>query len=167
LAKGTLSELYGIDTISIDRFSRKIGFERIARETLKNLDEEDRLYLQAYSDGINDFVSGISMFGDEITSRALPPEFHLVGLKEFEPWTPIDSLCQIKLMNFHLSWNWGQDLVRDHISSISDELKDMIEEILPFTSEFSHNLVTMMDESDARRSGIYSDDSLLDRENCY
>lgn len=47
-------------------------------------------------------------------------------------------------MNLHLTWNWAQDLLRDHLSSNNDELKEMIEEIVPFTSEYSYNMVTIL-----------------------
>lgn len=38
--------------------------------------------MQAYSDGVNDFVASIGA-KDSHTARVLPPEFLLIGLKEF------------------------------------------------------------------------------------
>ena len=66
-------------------------------------------------------------------------------------------------MNFHLSWNWGQELIRDHLSSLNEDLKAMIEEVVPFTSEFSYNLVTILDKLDTKRNGMLSEESILDR----
>lgn len=39
-------------------------------------------------------------------------------------------------------------MAREIYSEVDDEIKDMIEEIAPFTAEFSHNLVTIIDEED-------------------
>lgn len=38
----------------------------------------------------------------------------------------------------------------------------MIEEIVPFTSEFSHNLVTILDKADVRKNGMFKEESILD-----
>ena len=84
------------------------------------------------------------------TAKLLPPEFYAVGLDHFEPWTPVDTLCILKLLDFHLSWNWGQDILREFVKNLSPELKSMVEEIIPFTSEYSHNLVTLMNEEDTK-----------------
>lgn len=107
LVSGRLSEIFGEHALSIDQFSRTIGFERIAIEAYKNMDNEDKVLLQSYCDGINDFVDGISLTKANSTAKLLPPEFLAVGLDKFEPWTPINTISVIKLLNFHLSWNWG------------------------------------------------------------
>lgn len=84
-----------------------MGFYRIATEAYNNMSPEEQEILQSYSDGINDFVEGISLTKATSTAKLLPPEFYAVGLDKFEPWTPIHTVSVIKLMNFHLSWNWG------------------------------------------------------------
>lgn len=53
--------------------------------------------------------------------------------------------------------------MRDHVASLHEDLKDMVEEILPFTSEFTYNLITIMDDEDTQAVGMYSDDSILDK----
>ena len=60
--------------------------------------------MQAYCDGINDFVKGVGMFEQEQTARALPPEFLLFGITSdsFEPYEPKDIL-QIGLVT-----NWDE-----------------------------------------------------------
>ncbi len=47
--------------------------------------------------------------------------------------------------------------------NLNPELKAMVEELVPFTSEFSHNLVTIMNEDDAKAHGFWSEESLLDK----
>jgi acyl-homoserine lactone acylase PvdQ len=71
------------------------------------MDNDDKEILQSYCDGINDFVDGIGLTKVNSTAKLLPPEFYAVGLDKFEPWTPINTLALLKLLNFHLSWNWG------------------------------------------------------------
>jgi len=71
------------------------------------LNEEHRSLLQAYADGVNDYISGIKWFSADQTAVTLPPEFHLLGIKKIDPWTPVDSLALMRLVNFHLSYNWS------------------------------------------------------------
>lgn len=40
--------------------------------------------------------------------------------------------------------------MREFIMNMNEELRNMVEELVPFTSEFSHNLVTIMNEDDAK-----------------
>ena len=151
----------GEATLPVDSFSRKIGFNRLAKKNFENLSPEIKDLLQGYADGVNDFVSGLG-FSKESTAKLLPPEFTLLGISKFDAWEPEDSMCLIKLMNFHLSWNWQSDLMRDYISQIP-ELKDYVEELVPFTKEYSHNLVTIMTEVETRKQGYAHDISLLER----
>jgi hypothetical protein len=67
----------------------------------------------------------------------------------------------LKLLNFHLSWNWGQDLLRDVLEK--EGLEDMVEEIFPFTAEYAHNLVTIVDPEDLKGTRFWSDETLLER----
>ncbi len=42
-------------------------------------------------------------------------------------------------------------------------LGDLVEEIFPFTAEFSHNLVTILDKEDIKGTQHWSDQSLVER----
>lgn len=53
--------------------------------------------------------------------------------------------------------------MREFVMNLNDELKSMVEELVPFTSEFSHKLVTIMNEDDAKAHGIWSEESILDK----
>lgn len=52
-------------------------------------------------------VKGMHLTKPDATGALLPPEFYAVGIYEFEPWTPVDSICVINLINMSLSWNWS------------------------------------------------------------
>ena len=76
----------------------------------------------------------------------------------------IDTLSIMKLINFHLSYNWSQDLLRGIFESLEDgELKDLVDEIVPFSQEFSHNLKPILDDDDMKKHGLFSNEPLLDR----
>jgi acyl-homoserine lactone acylase PvdQ len=59
--------------------------------------------LWAYSNGVNDFLTGV---GGQ-TAYLLPPEFLVLGHTSVDPWHPVDSLTLLRLINFHLSYNWS------------------------------------------------------------
>ncbi len=61
VSQGRLSEIIGEKTISIDKFFRTLGLHEAAKVAEKNLDDESRKILQAYADGINDFISNIDL----------------------------------------------------------------------------------------------------------
>jgi penicillin amidase len=82
VAEGRLSELLGERTLSFDQLQRKIGHMRMAERELAQLDEQSKIRLQAYVDGIN---SGVKCL------RTLPFEYHLLRC-DFEPWTLKDCL---------------------------------------------------------------------------
>ena len=43
------------------------------------------------------------------------------------------------------------------------DLGELVEEMLPFTSEFMHDIVTIVDEDDLKEWDQYSEESLLER----
>jgi len=165
VARGEVAELFGEDALTMDSFFRMLGTRKIAEESYALLKDEDKEVYQAYADGINDYVAGIDLMGDDPTGRLLPPEFLTFGITKetWRPWSPVDSICVLKLMNFHLSWNWMNDLTRESIKRLHPELADMAEEISPFHKGFLAKLTTVLDEEDLKAWDQYSDKTLLER----
>lgn len=88
----------------------------------------------------------------------------MLGHTKVDPWHPVDSLTLLRLINFHLSYNWSQDLLRDIFGSLEDGgLKSIIEEIVPFNSDNSHKLVTILNEDEMKSIGLFSDEPLMQR----
>ena len=80
---------------------RSVGLRRLAVSSYDLLSDSAKKTLEAYSDGINDFVQGVDMFSTKATGKSLPPEFVIFGItKENFKWTPLDSLTIGKLMQF-------------------------------------------------------------------
>ncbi|MFZ2034953.1 MAG: penicillin acylase family protein [Candidatus Dormiibacterota bacterium] len=102
VATGRISELIGAEGVNIDRFIRRVGLQRVAREEELRLGPEARRMLKAYAAGVN----GIAQSG-----RALPIEYRLLGVTP-EPWEPMHSLAALKLLALGLSMNWDTELQR-------------------------------------------------------
>ena len=133
----------------------------------EKLSSETRAVLQAYSDGINDFVNGVSLTGSGSghTARLLPPEFLTFGINSetWQPWRPQDSLKMIRLISFHLTWNWVGDLTREALRQNHPDLELLLEEITPFTHEFFYSMAPVLDDDDLKRAGMFSEETLVER----
>jgi len=117
LARGTLSEIFGLKTVSVDKLSRQIGFHRSSTSQFQELDSNTRTYLEAFSNGVNQ--------GREKGSHKKPHEFSLL---KFEPSTfyPEDSLSTLKLFGFQMGSNWDSELARLQIL-LNDGEKSLID----------------------------------------
>ena len=122
--------------------------------------------MQAYCDGINDFVKGVGMFEQEQTARALPPEFLLFGITpdSFEPYD-LKDILQIGLVT---NWDEGtfqisSDLLKESLRRSDPDLARLVEDLIPFTSEVTDKLVTTVDDNDLRQWGQFSEQTLIER----
>jgi penicillin amidase len=101
-ANGTLSEVFGASTNSIDVLSRTIGFHNFAEKNLNTIDPEVALILQAYCNGINTYT--------EQNRYNLPKEFKW---KHYHPalWQPADCLAIQRMLAWLLSDHWLKKMV--------------------------------------------------------
>ncbi len=100
---GRLSELFGPQTLAMDREMRVLGLYRLAEAELPLLSEPVRRGLDAYAAGVNGFLAS--------RRGALPPEFLLLRFAP-EPWRPADTLVWGKLMDLLLAGNYRGELLR-------------------------------------------------------
>ncbi len=100
---GRLSELFGEDTLKIDRFLRTLGVHRSAERNFANLAPDVQAVYQAYTAGVNAFLA--------TRGGPLPPEFLLLG-HEPEPWQPADSIAWMKMMAWDLGGNALDEALR-------------------------------------------------------
>lgn len=100
MAKGTLSEAFGRESLNFDIFIRTLGIYRQAQNNWQYLDTAAQKSLQAYSEGVNAWLS---------EQHFLPPEFVLLGI-EPQSWTPVDSLAWMKMFALNLSSNYSIEL---------------------------------------------------------
>jgi penicillin amidase len=102
IATGRLSELFGAQTLAVDRTLRTFGFHRIAQSDWARANDEARQVLLAYCEGVNACL--------QHPSTRLPLECLLLRHCP-EPWTPEDSLAFSRLMIWQLSPGWYGQLV--------------------------------------------------------
>ena len=108
---GELSEVFGEATLETDKLMRTLGIMRAAQIQWDGLPTETQTALRAYSQGINAFYAN--------TSQALPPEFHVLGVKPGGAsavsglaWTPQDSVGWLIMMALDLGGNWSNEFAR-------------------------------------------------------
>jgi penicillin amidase len=95
LAAGELAALVGDMALEMDRSMRKLGYRRLAGETLPRLPASQRAALDAYTEGVN---AGLADLG------ARPPEYFLLGQRP-RPWTAEDSVVILFFFYAGLSYN--------------------------------------------------------------
>lgn len=113
---------------------------------------------------MNDFIAAIGLQTEGASAYTWPLEFYIPGLiKDVEPWSPVDSLANMALVSFSLTWDWAQDFQREVHKVMHPELADLAEELTPYSKNYLHNVVTILDEEDVRQMGKWSETPLSDR----
>ncbi|KJS28850.1 MAG: hypothetical protein VR64_22700 [Desulfatitalea sp. BRH_c12] len=102
VAAGRLSEIFGEQTIALDRLLRTLGLMRAARAELADSSPEALALLRAYAAGVNAFI--------DAHSDRLPLEFTLLGVTA-EHWRPEDSIGWAKVMALMGSGGWQEEWV--------------------------------------------------------
>lgn len=102
LAYGRLSEVFGEDTLAIDRMFRTFGLGRAAEESFESLGPRDRDLLASYAAGVNAYQKHAAV--------RLPVEYLLTGFAP-APWNGADSLAIGEYMARMMSFNAREELV--------------------------------------------------------
>lgn len=109
-AEGRFAEFFGADLVELDKYFRTLGFWRTAQKIEQEaLSDQERAILQAYSDGVNDFVAK--------NSNRLPVQFALAEIEPLE-WTPTRTLAIIRLMGWELNLSWWSEAAYNHLKEI-------------------------------------------------
>ncbi|HEX6305580.1 MAG TPA: penicillin acylase family protein, partial [Anaerolineales bacterium] len=106
---GRLSELLGDATLETDIFLRTLGWERIARQELENLDLGSVAILESYAAGVNAYLS-------EHGGAAVSLEYFFLPVLNrgytIKPWEPLNSLTWGKAMAWDLGGNLDSEIDR-------------------------------------------------------
>ena len=91
IGQGRLSECLKAskDTLAIDIFMKRHGFQRQAALEIHKLSEEARKTLEAYCAGVNEYIQAFRR----------PTSLLVVGHRP-EPWTIADCLLIVKIMGY-------------------------------------------------------------------
>jgi penicillin G amidase len=129
ITAGRLSELVGVnkDALKADRVVRTLGWRPVAEREFAALKPETRNYLQAYADGVNDYVRGRSPSKLSLSYTVLARKN---PLQPIEAWTPVDSLAWFKAMAWDLRSNYNEELERaTAVGQVRDI--DRVEQLYP------------------------------------
>lgn len=126
-AQGRFSEFFGKKLVSIDKLQRTLGFWRTAEKIKKTVPDSTMRQLQAYSDGVNAYVSQ--------HSKSLPIQFTITGVDPIK-WTPTASIAITRLMAWQLNLAWKSELTYNYLSQNLPENKfrDLLPPEAPFDS---------------------------------
>jgi penicillin amidase len=109
IGSGRLSELFGASEVKTDAFLRTMGWAANALQEWESSSPEDKAILQAYTDGVNAYLSGHQ-------GAALSLEYAVLKLLNPhyvpEPWTPVNSLTWGKAMAWDLRGNIEEEIER-------------------------------------------------------
>ncbi len=96
-AEGRVSEIIGEKTLEFDRMQRRKGLKYGAHRTMRAVEKNPIMKnaLQAYADGINDYI-------DELGYKDYPIEYKLLDYVP-EAWSPFKSILFLKYMSDDLS----------------------------------------------------------------
>jgi len=106
---GRLSELLGSNTLDIDTFLRTMGWERVARQELENMDAQSRAMLESYAEGVNAYLADHS--GTEVSLEYL---FLNILNSNYTPapWQALNSVTWAKAMAWDLRDNMDNEIER-------------------------------------------------------
>lgn len=118
LGAGRLSEVAGAATLRLDKVMRTLGLRQVAEANLAALSPAGRAALEAYSAGVNAYISQ--------HEGPWPAEFYALSYDP-EPWTPADSLVWGRLMALQLSGNYSEEILRARLAQTlsPEELKQL------------------------------------------
>ncbi len=109
IGAGRLSEMFGESQLETDVFLRTMGWYPLAERQYESSTGESRLLLDAYAEGVNQYI------GDR-SEAMLGLEYTVLGLinrgYEIEPWHPADTLVWGKVMAWELRSNLEEEIDR-------------------------------------------------------
>ncbi len=123
-AQGRLSELFGAETLPVDRLLRTLDIYNIARESTLSLDPQALADLENYSAGIN---AWLNLVQENALGRGSPEFF--VFEPDIAPWTPTDSVAILKLLSLQLSDKAEKEVLRAKLALALDDAR--LQDILP------------------------------------
>ncbi|NJP98151.1 penicillin acylase family protein [Nonomuraea sp. FMUSA5-5] len=127
LTAGRLSELFGASTLDNDKALRTMGWRRVAERELPDLAEETQGYLDAYSKGVNAWLTA----NPNASDRSL--EYSILKLQGGggtpEKWTPVDSVAWLKAMAWDLRSNVEDEI--DRALALTRLPKERVEQLYP------------------------------------
>lgn len=109
IGQGRLAEVLGKDALIADRWSRTIGFHRIAETMWRNTSKETQKALIAYTNGVNAYIeSHKGAFGFEFDALNYEPSW----------WKPTDCMIIGRLMSWEMNFSYWNDAAFSDIAQV-------------------------------------------------
>jgi acyl-homoserine lactone acylase PvdQ len=121
LAEGRLSEIFGSDLLSVDKFMRCFRMKEISKNNWDSLSTKSQTILKAYSEGVNLYI--------EENKDKLSFEF---GALDYQPekWEPYQSILIGRYLSFEFELSIWSDAA---LGQIADKLGiEKAKEFIPF-----------------------------------
>ncbi|HHJ52940.1 MAG TPA: penicillin acylase family protein [Caldithrix abyssi] len=109
IGTGRLAELFGDKALSLDRFMHTIGLPELAQETPDFAAPELPDLVDAYVQGINDYLR------QAVAEDKLPLEYRLLGVQP-ELWRPEDSWATGCYLAWALAYNYSSELIMAQVA---------------------------------------------------
>ncbi|MEL6647629.1 MAG: penicillin acylase family protein, partial [Pseudomonadota bacterium] len=123
-AQGRLSEIFGTQTVEIDKLMRRLDLYRHARSSVDVQDARTREALSAYAAGVNARIKEIN---EESRGKGAPEMF--LFNPALSPWQPADSIAIVKLLSVQLSGHLQEEVLHARTSVLVDEAR--LRDIMP------------------------------------
>ena len=124
-AQGRLSEVFGAQTLDVDKLLRRLGIYTLAVSSVESLSERSRVLMTAYANGVNARITEVN---EESLGRGAPEMF--IFNAPIAPWRVADSISIQKLMSLQLAGHLDEEVLRARVSlALSDETR--LKDILP------------------------------------
>jgi penicillin G amidase len=156
LARGRTAEIFGRVSIEQDRRWRRLGFAKVAEDSIQHLSPEVLSALTSYAAGVNAYMA-------TLTDETLPDECKLLRYRP-EPWQISDSLVIGKILADALSSTYQRDLQRESLIGFDEvRLQDLMNGVTPYDVVLfgSDKKAKAVNLSPYRRSSTRSGDSIV------
>lgn len=108
-AEGRFAEFFGAELVDFDKYHRTLGFWRMAEQLRDSvMNEQEMSVLDAYSNGVNEFIN--------TNKNRLPVQFSLAGMEPFS-WNPTRSIAVSRLMGWELNLSWWSEITYNYLKS--------------------------------------------------
>jgi penicillin amidase len=139
MAQGRMSEIFGAETLPMDKYTRTMGQTRMVEHYLTLIEDDDLLLLENYAAGINKVAEELHVW---------PLEFYLLW-SDFEPWTPRDSVAISYILANFVTSDWAFELTRTRLLEVFP--RDFVNKIFPFRKQdFSLDFPVQISQSELK-----------------
>jgi len=126
ITAGRLSEMFGEDTLEVDKVVRTMGWRQVAEQEMGRLSPRATSYLEWFSAGVNAYLH-------EHSASEISLEYTLLSVAgtdyRIEDWTPVDSVAWLKAMAWDLRGNMQDEI--DRAMAAPHVTRAMIDELYP------------------------------------